>query len=75
MKKSEQRALEAYPILFSEREALDDRMVIKRLAYQYGYEQAENDLRLLPEDIAVIYNLVLELKDFAKVLEVFNESR
>ena len=50
-----------------------------------GYRKAEKELKLMPEDIGVIYNLVHQLQHkyeyeytndlYAEVLERFNEAR
>ena len=52
-------------------------------AYRAGYEQAEKDLALIPEDIGVIFNLVLQCQTkysattgcYEEVLELFNKAR
>ena len=46
MGKAKEKALEAYPVLFSERLKLDKTMADRRLAYEYGYKQAEDDLKI-----------------------------
>ena len=51
--------------------------------YTAGYEQAEKDLALIPEDIGVIFNLVLQYQHkysatigcYEEVLRLFNEGR
>ena len=51
--------------------------------YTAGYEQAEKDLALIPEDIGVIFNLVLQCQQkynatsgcYQEVLELFNKAR
>lgn len=48
-----------------------------------GYEQAERDCALIPEDMGVIYNLVSELQYkytdirgcYEEALELFNKAR
>ena len=51
--------------------------------FKEGYEQAEKDLALTPEDIGVIFNLVRNLQVkytdyhgcFAEALKMFNDAR
>lgn len=43
-KRAEQAALEAFPVLFSERNGLDNTFKDRRLAFEKGYEQAEKEL-------------------------------
>ena len=71
MSKAEQRALEAYPYDYPEREG-----------YRKGYEQAEKDLALTWEDIRVIDELLTLVYEpnneegyYTRVLEEFNRGR
>lgn len=54
MSKAEERALEAYPVLFSERNGYDNTFKDRRESYIKGYHQAEKDLELTWEDLALI---------------------
>jgi hypothetical protein len=58
-KRAEETALKLYPVLFSERNGLDDSRKQLRNACQYGYEQAEKDLSLTWEDIRHIVHIYL----------------
>ena len=62
MSKAEKRALEAYPILFSERHGYDDTFKDRRESYIKGYHQAEKDLELGWEDIREIYSILLNVQ-------------
>ena len=88
MSKAEEAALKAYP--FQERSAKTqfgtitfDQHADTRQAFIEGYEQAEKDLALIPEDVGVIFNLVRELQVkyadvrecYEEVLILFNEAR
>ena len=44
MSKAENKALEAYPVLFSERHGYDDTFKDRRESYIKGYQQAEKDV-------------------------------
>ena len=57
MSKAEDRALEAYPVLFSERCGYDNTFKDRRESYIKGYHQAEKDLELTWEDIADILDV------------------
>lgn len=55
-----------------------------RRLFKEGYEQAEKDCALIPDDMGVIYNLVRRLQSkygdnhegcFEEALELFNKSR
>ena len=61
--KAEQRALEAYPVLFSERRGYDNTFKDRRESYIKGYHQAEKDLELTWEDIKEIYFLFKTVKN------------
>ena len=54
MSKAEERALEAYPVLFSERRGYDNTFKDRRESYIKGYNQAEKDLELTWKDIRII---------------------
>lgn len=41
---AKEKAKEAYPVLFSERNGLDNYMADRRVAYENGYEQAKKDM-------------------------------
>lgn len=43
-KRAEEAALKAYPVLFSERNGLDNTFKDRRSAFEKGYEQAEKEL-------------------------------
>lgn len=51
--------------------------------FKEGYEQAEKDCALIPEDMGVIFNLVNELQRkytdirgcYAEALKMFNDAR
>ena len=55
MSKAEDRALEAYPVLFSERNGYDNTFKDRRESYVKGYHQAEKDLELTWEDMMIIH--------------------
>ena len=75
-KRAEQAALKAYPGQTKEHSTA-------RFFFADGYEQAEKDLALIPEDIGVIFNLVLQCQTkysatsgcYQEVLELFNKAR
>lgn len=56
---------------------------IGRRLFKEGYEHAEKDLALTPEDMGVIFNLVRELQSkyndvsgcYEEALELFNKAR
>lgn len=54
MSKAEDRALEAYPVLFSERNGYDNTFKDRRESYIKGYHQAEKDLELTWEDVKLL---------------------
>jgi len=56
MSKARQKALEKFPILFSERMGYDkiNLQQERRNAYEKGYHQAEKDLELSWEDLALM---------------------
>ena len=60
MSKAEERALEAYPVLFSERRGYDNTFKDRRESYIKSYHQAEKDLELTWEDIKVICDIAFE---------------
>jgi hypothetical protein len=79
-KRAEQKALEAYPVLFSERDGYPSPMPDRRNAFVKGYEQAEKDLALTWEDIRAIDELLTLVYDpdnekdyYTRVLEEFNK--
>ena len=86
-KRAEEAALKAYPykreILFLDGFQEFDRNSVPRTIFQEGYEQAEKDCALIPEDIKVIFYLVRRLQYkysdisgcFEEALELFNEAR
>ena len=46
----------------------------RRMAYFYGYKEAEKDFTLVPEDIPVLINLYNELKlKFTNVTDCYKE--
>ena len=57
MSKAEDRALEAYPVLFSERNGYDNTFKDRRKSYIKGYHQAEKDLELTWKDMEKIVDL------------------
>lgn len=73
MSKAEKRALEAYP---AERGHLHDRPFL-RDGFIHGYEQAEKDLALTPDDIKLItkihYEIVFKDTTGIKVGDVASE--
>ena len=56
-KRAEERAMEVYPVLFSERDGYPSPMPDRRNAFVKGYEQAEKDLALTWEDIQKITDI------------------
>ena len=58
MSKAEERALEAYPVLFSERYGYDNTFKDRRESYIKGYHQAEKDLELTWEDMMIIHKCI-----------------
>ena len=64
MSKAEERALEAYPVLFSERYGYDNTFKDRRESYIKGYHQAEKDLELTWEDIEKLCLIAREVHQF-----------
>ena len=60
MKKAEERALEFYPILFSERNGYDNTMRDRRISFENGYEVAEKDCKEMYGRIIDLANSVYE---------------
>lgn len=56
---------------------------IARMYFAMGYDQAEKDLALIPEDMSVIFNLVRDLQGkysdtrgcYEEALDLFNKAR
>lgn len=74
MSKAEERALEKFPILFSERMGYDkiNLQQERRNAYEKGYHQAEKDLELTYDDICEIMEIredVLEMDSYENLYE------
>ena len=72
MSKAEERALEAYPVLFSERKGYDNTFKDRRESYIKGYHQAEKDLALTYDDICEIMEIredVLEMDSYENLYE------
>ena len=61
MSKAEEKALEAYPVLFSERNGYDNAFKDRRESYIKGYRQAEKDLELTWEDIRELHIIFTEI--------------
>lgn len=57
---AEERALEEYPVLFSERHGYNNTFKDRRESYIRGYHQAEKDLELTWEDIETIQEMANE---------------
>lgn len=79
MSKAEERALEAYPVLFSERYGYDNTFKDRRESYIKGYHQAEKDLELSWEDIKTIDKLLNQCVDYSnpyqEVLKRFKRQK
>ena len=87
MSKSEERALEAFPLkIDGDSRGSYDLNLVKRIVYQQGYKQAEKDLELTLEDVKEIYCIALNLRDhvgssvfgqpfYEEVLKRFNKER
>ena len=61
MSRAENRALEAFPIkIDGDSRGSYDLNVVKRIIYQQGYDQAEKDLELSWNDVALILNVAEE---------------
>ena len=78
-KTAEERALEAYPVIWSsdDEETRWDVMESHRMDFKQGYEQAEKDLALTPADIKLItkihYEIVFKDTTGIKVGDVASE--
>ena len=88
MSKAEDRAakkaLETFPILFSERNGYDKTNLQqeRRNAYEKGYHQAEKDLELTVDDIMKLDALLIEMWNkpsnedkYQEVLKRFKETK
>lgn len=77
MSKAEERALEAYPIRIDPTACDCDLNEGARCIFQFGYEQAEKDLALTPDDIKLIikihYEIVFKDETGVKVGDVASE--
>ena len=60
MSKAEDRALKSYPVNVAQREGYDENLR-ERKGFIKGYHQAEKDLELSWEDVAVINNIITEM--------------
>ena len=58
-KRAEEAALKAYPE--ETRFIRDYSQLAKRQIYQQGYEQAEKDLALTPEDVQTIDDIIVDM--------------
>ena len=72
--KAAKKALEKFPILFSERMGYDKTNLQqeRRNAYEKGYQQAEKDLELTYDDICEIMEIredVLEMDSYENLYE------
>jgi hypothetical protein len=61
MSKAEERALDEYPVLFSERHGYNNTFKDRRESYIRGYHQAEKDLELTWEDMRELYIIFAEV--------------
>ena len=75
MSKARQKALEKFPILFSERMGYDKTNLQqeRRNAYEKGYQQAEKDLELTWKDMKLIWNIIDEIMDNMSEEEFYQE--
>lgn len=79
MNKAEQRAFEAYPVIWSsdDEETRWDVMESHRMDFRLGYEQADKDLALTWEDmqriVEIYYTLHYSYKGNSNIYNIYNE--